>query len=93
MHQGYENVFERALLGVEVFEVDAAFAELFQQAGDAGVIGLSIEAIDELTAFAGELEIVAVNLRRVDQWRGEFNYVELDPYFLPFHLFKIEKMR
>ena len=25
------------------------------------------------------------------QWRGEVNYVELDPYFLPFHLFRVER--
>jgi starch synthase (maltosyl-transferring) len=25
-------------------------------------------------------------------WRGETNFVELDPYFLPFHLFRIEKI-
>ncbi len=23
-------------------------------------------------------------------WKGEYNYIELDPYFLPFHLFRIE---
>lgn len=25
-------------------------------------------------------------------WKGELNYVELDPYFLPFHLFRIEEV-
>lgn len=26
------------------------------------------------------------------QWRGERNYIQLDPYVLPFHLFRIEKL-
>ncbi|TAE18281.1 MAG: alpha-1,4-glucan--maltose-1-phosphate maltosyltransferase [Bacteroidetes bacterium] len=26
-------------------------------------------------------------------WRGEYNFVELDPYFLPFHLFVVERLR
>jgi starch synthase (maltosyl-transferring) len=25
-------------------------------------------------------------------WKGEYNYVELDPYLLPFHLFLIEDL-
>jgi starch synthase (maltosyl-transferring) len=25
-------------------------------------------------------------------WTGEQNYVELDPYILPFHLFRIEEL-
>ncbi|MFN4145268.1 MAG: alpha-1,4-glucan--maltose-1-phosphate maltosyltransferase [Runella sp.] len=25
-------------------------------------------------------------------WKGEYNYIELDPYFLPFHLFRIEDL-
>ena len=25
-------------------------------------------------------------------WRGEYNFVELDPYFMPFHLFRIEDL-
>ena len=60
VHQGNEDVFERGLLGVEVFVVDAKFADALQEAVDAGVACIGVKAVDELTAFVGEFDVIAV---------------------------------
>src|SRR5262249_53285803 len=60
MHQGNEDVLQRALLGVEVFEIDVEFVQPAQQAGDAGFGSLRVKRIDKLMAIAGEFEMIAV---------------------------------
>ena len=50
-HQIDEDVLERALRGGEVLEGDAGRAEVLQQRGDAGALGLRVVGIDQLAAI------------------------------------------
>src|SRR4029079_16567741 len=59
-----EDLFERALFGAQVLEVDAELAELPQQPGDAGAVGLRVEGVDEVIAIGGQRELAARELRR-----------------------------
>src|SRR5712692_7434612 len=55
-HQVDEDVFQRALAGIEISEADAGFVEILKQCGDAGALALRIVVVDESAAVSRQCQ-------------------------------------
>src|SRR5262249_41710318 len=58
-----EDLLERALVGVEVLELDPRLGDILEKLGDAGVISLGVIGEDELAAAIGDIEAVGAEPR------------------------------
>src|SRR3954451_17655771 len=62
--QRHKDVFERALGRLQVLEDDSRLAQIVEQCGDAGALGLRIVGVDQSRSVAGELQSVSRKCRR-----------------------------
>src|SRR5690606_20932634 len=59
-----EDVFQRALPGLQVAELDSGLLQVVQQSGDVAVLAARVISVDELVAVFGKPQVVGVQRRR-----------------------------